>query len=55
MAKFTNISRSVTAAIGALVISTAFVAAAVGPAAAIQGPTGYAAAQVQLPVQAQQA
>lgn len=54
MANFTNISRSVTAAVGALVISTAFVAAAIGPAAAAgQSGTAYAAQQVS--VQAQQA
>lgn len=55
MANFTKINRSITAAVGAIVISTAFVAAAVGPAAAVQAGSGYAVAQTQLPVQAQQA
>lgn len=49
-----NFTHSITAAVGALVISTACVAAAVGPAAAGSGQATHAAAQ-QIPVQAQQA
>jgi hypothetical protein len=45
MANFTNFSRIVTAAVGALVISTACIAAATGPAFAVeQGAPVYAAA-----------
>ena len=54
MANFTNIQRSATAAVGALIISTAFIFAAVGPAAvAAQSPAAtYAAAQLPVSVQA---
>ena len=53
MVNFTNIQRSAAAAVGALLISTAFVAAAVGPATSVgQGTTSYAAAQVTSSVQA---
>ena len=48
-----NFTTFATAAIGALVISTACVAAAVGPATSVgQGTTSYAAAQVSSSVQA---
>ena len=53
MANFTNLSRIATAAVGALVISTACIAAAVGPAAtAARSQTVSAAAQPQVSVQA---
>ena len=53
MANFTNIRRSAAAAIGALVISTACIGAAVGPATAqAQSPAGYAALQVPASAQA---
>ena len=53
MVNFTNIQRSATAAVGALVISTAFIAAAVGPAAATaQSPATHAAVQLPVSVQA---
>lgn len=52
MGKFSNINSKITAAIGALVISMAFITAAVGPAASTDG-TAYASAQVL--VQEQQA
>ena len=57
MVNFTNISRKVSAAVGALVISTAFITAAVGPAAAAAtgGTDGYAAVQAQALVQDKQA
>ena len=52
MANFTNFNRIATAAIGALVISTACVVAAAGPAYAVgQSPAGYAV--VETPVSAQ--
>ena len=53
MGNFTNYVRTVTAAIGALVLSTLFVTAAVGPAATASQAGSYAAAQVL--VQEQQA
>lgn len=43
MVNFTNFNRIATAAVGALVISTACVAAAVGPAAASSQTVSYAA------------
>ncbi|HEV2866414.1 MAG TPA: hypothetical protein VGX37_07850 [Allosphingosinicella sp.] len=53
MVNFTNINRIATAAVGALVISTACVASAVGPAAANDSPAvGYAAVQVPASAQA---
>lgn len=54
MVNFTNIHRTVTAAVGALVISTACIAAAVGPAAASgqSSAAGYAALQVPASAQA---
>jgi hypothetical protein len=53
MANFTNFNRIATAAVGALVISTACVAAAVGPAtAAGQSNVSYAEVQVPASVQA---
>lgn len=55
MTDLSTFQRIATAAVGALVISTAFVAAAVGPAHAVgAGPSaGYAAVQVSAPAQAQ--
>ena len=53
MANFTNFTRTVTAAVGALLISSACVAAAVGPAASGDRSVGFAS--VQAPVQVQQA
>ena len=54
MVNFTNFNRIATAAVGALVISTACVAAAVGPGAAPgQGaPASYAALEVPASAQA---
>jgi len=46
-----SISRIATAAVGALVISTACIAAAVGPAAAGQGASAYAAVQTSASAQ----
>ena len=54
MFDFTNLTRTATAAVGAILLSTAFIAAAVGPAAsAASGSAAYAAAQPS--VQEQQA
>ena len=54
MANFTNFTRTAIAAVGAIVLSATFVTAAVGPAAtAADAP--YAAAQVPVSVQEQQA
>ena len=48
MVNFTNISRKVSAAAAALVISMAFITAAVGPAAsASDGQAAYAQVSVQ--------
>jgi hypothetical protein len=55
MVDFTNIRRIATAAAGALVISTACVAAAIGPGATAGQATGSYAAAQQVSVQAQQA
>ena len=57
MVNFTNFTRTATAAVGALVISMAFVTAAVGPAAAAHGhgDSYAAAAQSTVSVQEQQA
>jgi hypothetical protein len=57
MVDFTNFTRTVTAAVGALVLSTLFVTAAVGPAATAGNAPGdaYAAVQTQVSVQEQQA
>ncbi len=52
MFDFTSFQRIATAAVGALVISTACVAAAIGPAAAGTSPAAYAALQVSASVQA---
>ncbi|MGZ8997680.1 MAG: hypothetical protein ACXW2T_02380 [Allosphingosinicella sp.] len=53
MVNFTNFNRIASAAVGALVISTACIAAAAGPAYAVEpGPVSYAAAQVPVSVQA---
>lgn len=53
MTHFTRFQRVATAAVGAIVISTAFVGAAVGPAAvAGSQPTEVSVAQHQVPVQA---
>jgi hypothetical protein len=54
MVNFTNFTRTATAAVGALVISTAFITAAVGPAAtAANGRTDSYAAAEQGPVMVQ--
>ena len=55
MANFTNFTRSVTAAVGALLISTACVAAAVGPAASADRSSDFASFRVAASDQAQQA
>jgi hypothetical protein len=55
MANFTNFTRSVTAAVGALLISTACVAAAVGPATSGHHAADYAAVHVATSGQVQQA
>ena len=57
MVNFTNFGRTATAAVGALVISTAFITAAVGPAASAANGRGdaHAAVQTMASVQAQQA
>ena len=57
MIDFTNFTRTATAAVGALILSTAFIAAAVGPAAtaASGSAAGYAALQSPVSVQEQQA
>jgi len=53
MVNFTNFNRTATAAIGALVISTAFIAAATGPAYAVEpAPASFASVQTPLSVQA---
>jgi hypothetical protein len=52
MINFGNFHRIATAAVGALVISTACVAAAVGPAASAGQPVAYAALQVPASAQA---
>jgi hypothetical protein len=54
MTNFSNFTRTVTAAVGALVLSTAFVTAAVGPAASA-GAGSYAGVQTSVAVQEQQA
>ena len=53
MINFSTIQRSATAAVGALVISTAFIAAAVGPAAATAQSPAATYAAVELPVSVQ--
>ena len=53
MANFTNLTRSATAAVGAIILSTVFVTAAVGPATT--AANGYAAATSTASVQVQQA
>ena len=57
MANFTNLTRATTAAVGAIVLSTTFILAAVGPAAsASSGRTdAYASVQTQVSVQEKQA
>ena len=55
MVDFTNFTRTVTAAVGALVLSATFVTAAVGPAATASGSGAYAAVQSPVLVQEQQA
>ena len=52
MINFTTFNRIATAAVGALVISTACVAAAVGPAASVGQPVAYAATSVSASAQA---
>ena len=53
MVNFTNFTRNAAAAVGALVLSTTFVTAAVGPAATAAG--SLETAQAQVTVQEQQA
>jgi len=55
MGNFSNINSKITAAIGALVISMAFITAAIGPAASASNGNVYASAQTQVLVQEQQA
>ena len=55
MANFTNFTRTVTAAVGALVLSATFITAAVGPAATAGSSGAYAAVQTQVSVQEKQA
>jgi len=55
MTNFSNFTRTVTAAVGALVLSTAFVTAAVGPAASAADAGSYAGVQTSVAVQEQQA
>ena len=55
MGNFTSFNSKLTAAVGALVISMAFITAAVGPAASASNGAGYAAVQSQASVQEQQA
>ena len=52
MANFTNFNRIAAAAVGALVLSTAFVAAATGPAYAVKSNTAFAAMEAPVSVQA---
>jgi hypothetical protein len=53
MVNFTNFNRIATAAVGALVISTACIAAAAGPAYAVApSPVAFAAADAPVSVQA---
>ncbi|MDQ4088095.1 MAG: hypothetical protein M3177_08845 [Pseudomonadota bacterium] len=52
MVNFTNFNRIATAAVGALVISTACIAAALGPAAATSQSVSYAAVAVPASAQA---
>ena len=55
MANFSDFSRKISAAVGALVVSMVFITAAVGPAATASSGAAYAAAQSQASVQDQQA
>ena len=52
MTKFTGFQHTATAAVAAILLSTAFVSAAVGPAAAVERSTSDSVA-VQLPAQVQ--
>lgn len=52
MSKFTSFQHTATALVGALLLSTTFVAAAVGPAAAVERSNSDTVT-VQLPAQAQ--
>jgi len=53
MVNFSTFQRIATAAVGAFILSTACVAAAVGPAASVEtSSASYAAAQVQVSAQA---
>jgi len=53
MVNFTNFNRIATAAIGAIVISTACIAAAAGPAYAVEpSPVSFVAADAPVSVQA---
>jgi hypothetical protein len=51
MIDFTSLTRNLVAAVGALFLSTAFIGAAIVPGRSV-APTDVAAAQVQIPVQA---
>ena len=53
MAKYKGYQHTATAMVGAILISTAFVSAAVGPAAAIERSPADAPVAVQLPASAQ--
>ena len=55
MTNFSNFTRTVTAAVGALVLSATFVTAAVGPAASASDAGSYAGVQTSVAVQEQQA
>ena len=55
MGNFTNINSRIAAAVGALVISMAFITAAIGPAASASNGNVYASAQTQVLVQEKQA
>jgi hypothetical protein len=55
MGKFTILNSKISAAAGALVISMAFITAAVGPAATASNGTFYTAVQASASVQDQQA
>ncbi len=55
MANFTNFTRTVTAAVAAILLSATFITAAVGPAATAANSGAYAAVQTQVAVQEMQA
>ena len=55
MTNISNLTRTAIAAVGAILLSAAFVTAAVGPAATAANGEAYAAVQTQPLVQEQQA